>query len=164
MTAIITFYSVVVFVHVIAVVAGLGTTFVYPIFWRVARYRQPRNLPFLLATQDRIGKMVIGPSVGLILASGLYMVISEDGGFGFDFGFVQAGLTLAVVLLVMGPLYFGRREAELALLSERDIAASGSGKIEFSGEFDSKFNGLVRVARATDLAILVVIFLMVVKP
>lgn len=164
MTAIVTFYSVVIFVHVIAVVAGLGATFTYPLVWSFARHRKPRSLPFLFETQDRVGKMVIGPSIGLILASGLYMVISKDGGFGFDQGFVQAGLVVAVALFVMGPLFFGRREAELASLSERDIAASGSGEVEFSEEFDSKFNGLFRVGLGANLAVLVIIFLMVVKP
>jgi hypothetical protein len=66
----VSFYSIVVFAHVIAAVAGLGLTFSYPILWSAARNRYPRSVPYLLATQDRIGKGLIAPAVGLIILSG----------------------------------------------------------------------------------------------
>ena len=160
----ITFYSVVVFAHVIATVAGLGLVFSYPILWRAARSRFPRSLPYLFATQDRIGKRVIGPAVGLILLTGLYMVITEDGGFGFDALFVQVGLPIAVYLFLVGPLFFSPTEAKLSELAERDIAASAGGEVSFSEEFEEVWRRQMLVARVSITLIAVVVFFMTVKP
>lgn len=160
----ITFYSLVLFVHVIGTVAGLGVTFSYPILWTAARRRFPRSLPYVLATQERIGKGVIGPLTGLILLSGLYMVITEDGGFGFDDTFVQVGLPIALYLLVAGPLIFSPIEGRLAELADRDIVASGTGDVTFSDEFDAAYSRLMRIAAASISLIVIVVFFMAVKP
>jgi hypothetical protein len=160
----VTFYSVVVFAHVFAAVAGLGITFAYPLLWTVARSRYPRSLPFLFASQNRIGKTIIGPLVGLLIASGLYMVISEDGGFGFDALFVQVGLPIAVYVFFMGPLYFSPREAKLAELADRDIAAAGPGVVVLSDEFNALYRQVLTVSSVSIALIAVAIFFMAVKP
>jgi hypothetical protein len=160
----ITFYSIVVFAHVIATVAGLGLVFSYPILWSAARHRYPRSLPFLLATQDRIGKTVIGPAVGLIILSGLYMTITEDGGYDFGELFVQVGLPIAVYLFLAGPVFFSPTEAKLAEFAERDIAASQGEDVAFSDEFDAVYRRLLLVAGISITLIAVVVFFMAVKP
>ena len=160
--ATVTFYWTVVFVHVMTVVVGFGPTFVYPILLGAARKRHPRTLPYLLSTMDKIGKTVIGPATILILLSGIYLV--SDGPYEFDASFVQVPLPILVALILMGPLYFGRTEAKLAELAERDIAASGEGEVALSPEFDSRLKQLTLVTRLANLAILVALFFMVVKP
>jgi uncharacterized membrane protein len=162
--AIVTFYSLVVFVHVAAVAAGLGITFSYPLLWATGRTHYRRAMPYLLHTQDRIGKAIIGPSVALILASGLYMAITEDGGYDFSPPFVQVGLVVAIALLLAGPLVFGRSEVRLAELAERDISASGDGEVGWSEEFDLLYRRLTSVGLLANAAVLVAIFFMVVKP
>ncbi|MGB7589164.1 MAG: DUF2269 family protein [Solirubrobacterales bacterium] len=161
---IITFYWTVVFVHVLAVVAGFGPTFVYPILSRTARKKYPRSLPYVLRTMDRIGKMVIGPASFLILLTGIYLV--SNGPYDFSAKFVQVAFPILIVLIPMCPLYFGRTELKLADLAERDIAASGSddGAVTFSSEFDALLKQLTIVIRLANVAILVALFFMVVKP
>ena len=161
-TGVITFYWTVVFLHVLAVVTGFGPTFVYPILTRGARKHYPQSLPYVLRTMDRIGKMVIGPAVFLILLTGIYLV--AKGPYDFSATFVQVAFPIIIVLIPLGPLYFGRTEAKLADLAERDIAASGGGEIALSKEFDSLLKQLTVVNRLANVAILVALFFMVVKP
>lgn len=161
-TGIVTFYWTVVFLHVFAVVAGFGPTFVYPVLTRAARKRYPRSLPYVLHSMDRIGKMVIGPATFLILLTGIYMV--AKGPYSFSATFVQVAFPILIVLIPLGPLYFGRTEAKLAEMAERDIAASGDGDVTFSDEFDSLLKQLTLVNRLANVAILVALFFMVVKP
>jgi hypothetical protein len=158
----VTFYWTVVFVHVMAVVIGFGPTFVYPILLGAARKRHPRTLPHLLGVMDKIGKAVIGPASILILATGIYIV--SDGPYEFDASFVQVALPILVALIILGPLYFGRTEAKLAELAERDVAASAGGEVAVSPELDSGLRRLTAAIRLANLAVLVALFFMVVKP
>jgi uncharacterized membrane protein len=160
--ALITFYSVVLFVHVMSVVIAFGPVFVYPIFWRVARSREPRSLPYMFRAQSRIGQAVIGPASILILLTGIYMV--ADGPYEMSASFISVALPILVALILMGPLYFGRTEDKLAELAERDIGTASSGDVAFSDEFESHFRRLQLVTRLASLAILVALFFMVVKP
>lgn len=163
-SATVTFYSVVVFLHVIAVVAGLGVIFAYPVFMRFARTRHPRSLAYLLETMDRVGSAVIAPSLGLILVTGLYMTIAEDGGYDFGVLFVQVGLPIVIALLLLGALFFGPTEKRLAELAQRDLDAATGGEVAFSAEFEALWNRLIAVSRVSMLLVVVALFLMVVKP
>jgi hypothetical protein len=158
------FYSLVVFAHVMAAIAGLGFTFLYPVLWGIAHSRYPRSVPYLLSSQASIGPRVIGPSLLLLIATGLCMVITEDGGFGFDVLFVQVGLPIAVVLLLAGPLYFGPTEEGLAEIAERDLAAAGDGEVAFSEEFERAYRRLRAGGLIATVLIVTAVFFMTVKP
>jgi uncharacterized membrane protein len=165
-SATVTFYWTIVFVHVMAVVIAFGPIFAYPILWRAARNRFPRSLPFVLRTQDRIGKTVIGPGSVLVLITGVYLVLSTapQAAYDFDAKFVQVALPILVALILMGPLYFGRTEGRLADLAERDIGASTGGEVTLSEEFDRGIRQLTLISRLASIAVLVALFFMVVKP
>ncbi|HWP33400.1 MAG TPA: DUF2269 family protein [Solirubrobacterales bacterium] len=158
----ITFYWCVVFVHVMAVVIGFGATFVYPVFLGVARRRYPRVLPYLLGTMDKLGKVVIGPSSLLILASGIYLV--ADGPYKADASFVQVAAPILIALIFIGPLYFGRTEARLAEIAARDVGASAGEDVSLSPELETGLGRLTTNIRLANLAVLVALFFMVVKP
>ncbi len=164
--ATVTFYWSIVFVHVMAVVIGFGPTFVYPILWRAARNRYPRSFPALLRTQDRIGQFVIAPAAILILLTGIYLVLSTapQAAYDFDASFVKVAMPILVALIIMGPLYFGRTESKLADLAERDIAASTGADVVLSEEFTRGLAQLTLVVRLANIAVLVALFFMVVKP
>jgi hypothetical protein len=158
----ITFYWCVVFVHVMAVVIGFGSTFVYPIFLGAARRRYRRALPYLLGTMDKLGKAVIGPSSLLILASGIYLV--ADGPYKADATFVQVAAPILVVLIFIGPLYFGRTEARLAEIATRDVGAATAAEVALSPELETGLQRLTTNIRLANVAVLVALFFMVVKP
>jgi hypothetical protein len=158
----VTFYWCVVFVHVMAVVIGFGSTFVYPIFLGAARRRYRRALPYLLGTMDKLGKAVIGPSALLILASGIYLL--ADGPYEADATFVQVAAPILIALIFIGPLYFGRTEARLAEIAARDVDAATGEEVSLSPELETGLGRLTTNIRLANLAVLVALFFMVVKP
>ncbi len=160
--ATITFYWCVVFVHVMSVVIGFGATFVYPVLLGAARRRYPRALPYLLTTMDKLGKAVIGPSALLILASGIYLL--ADGPYEPDATFVQVAMPILIALIFIGPLYFGRTEAKLAVLASRDVDAATGEEATLSEELETGLSRLTTNIRLANLAVLVALFFMVVKP
>jgi hypothetical protein len=160
--ATITFYWCVVFVHVMSVVIGFGATFVYPVLLGAARRRYPRALPYLLTTMDKLGKAVIGPSALLILASGIYLL--ADGPYEPDATFVQVAGPILIALIFLGPLYFGRTEAKLAVLAARDVEAASGEEVTLGDDLESGLRRLTTSIRLANLAVLVALFFMVVKP
>jgi hypothetical protein len=159
---VITFYWTVVFIHVMTVVIGFGATFVYPVFLGAARRRYRRALPYLLSTMDKLGKAVIGPSSLLILASGIYLV--ADGPYEADATFIQVAAPILIVLIFIGPLYFGRTEAKLAEIAARDVGASPGTEVTLSEELDTGLRRLTTNIRLANLAVLIALFFMIVKP
>ena len=162
MLGVVHFYDVAVFIHVAAVVIGFGVTFSYPIFLRHAVRSDPRSMPYLLRTIDVVGRAVIGPCAVLILISGMYLV--GDGPFDYGDTFVSVGLPIIIVLILVGPLFFGRRGRQLEEIAGRDIQAAGTGEVQLSDEFDTVLGQIMTVGYLTDLLVLVALFFMIVKP
>ena len=156
------FYGVVVFVHVAAVLLAYGPTFAYPWLMVIANRSYRRSVPFLFSTQDKIGKLMIAPGSFLILLTGIYLV--ADGPYDFGALFVSVALPILLILIVLGPAFFSPSEARLAELAERDIAASGSGEVVWSAEYEALLARVATVGRLASLAVLVAVFFMVVKP
>jgi predicted integral membrane protein DUF2269 len=160
--AVIRFYDVAVFIHVAAVVVGLGVTFSYPVFLRRAANLYPRGLPYVLTAIDRMGKAVIGPSAVLILVSGLYLV--GDGPWDFSDTFVSVGLPIIIVLILVGPLFFGRKGSQLERSVSRDLEGTASGEDRLGDESNALLRQILTVGYASDLLVLVALFFMIVKP
>lgn len=156
------FYNLVVFLHVAAAIVGFGAIFAYPVFYRIGMAREPRGLPLFHSAQQFIGARVITSGLAVVLATGIYLVLAGL----YDFGdtFVGVGILIVLVLGALGGVYFSRKEARLQELAERDIAAAGAGKVTLSREY-------VDLARQVELMtfvgaglVLVAVLFMVFKP
>ncbi len=156
------FYNLVVFVHITAAVVGLGSIFGYPVFYRIGMSRDPRSMPFFHRVQGFIGSRMISGGLSVLFVSGLYMAATGP----FDFGdpFVGVGILVVLFLGALGGLYFSRKEARLGELAERDVAAAGGGEVRLSQEY-------VDLARRVELMtflsaglILMTVLVMVFKP
>jgi uncharacterized membrane protein len=159
----VSFYSIVVFVHVSAAVIAFGVTFVYPVLGPFVRRTEPRMLPTLHRARDRIGRLVITPGATVLLVAGVYL--AARGPYDFSTSWVSAGIVIVVVLLGLGGTFFSPHERRAAELAERDLAAStGSAAITLSAEYEAVARRLEIVGAAGSLLVLVAIFLMVVKP
>ena len=158
-TASITFYSLVLFLHVAAIVIAFGVTFTYPLTGPVTARMAPRHLPWLHKMQAVIGQRIIAPAGGLALLAGIYMAI--DGPWDFSEWWVTVGLVILISLLALGGRFFGPSEERLAELAERDITASGEGELQFSAEYEALNKRVAVVGAAANLAILTAIFVMV---
>jgi hypothetical protein len=116
-----TFYTVVVAVHIASIVIALGVTFAYPVMYSVGIRSEPRAMPAIHRIQDVVGKRVISPFLGLALLAGIYLASKLHAWSDF---YVQWGLGAIIVLGALGGAFFAPRERRLAELAERDLAAA----------------------------------------
>lgn len=157
----VTFYDVVLAVHIMAVVVAFGVTFAYPIMFAVAGKRDPRSLPLMHRISYTVERILVNPGLLLVLLAGIYL--ASKGHHWSDF-FVQWGLAAVVVIgaivgVVMIPA--GKRAEQLA---ERDIQASGDGAVELSAEYQAVVRRLSTVGSLLSLLVLVTILFMAIKP
>ena len=162
MLADITFYNVVLFVHIAAVVLAFGVTFTYALVFSVTRKGYERHLPYLHHIQAVVGERIIGPIGGVILLAGIYLAIK--GPYDFSEPWIGIALLILVVLLAAGGAYFGPREKRLSELAARDIEASPDGSVTFSAEYEQQFRQLRTVVLVANALVLLAIFVMVTKP
>ena len=163
MLAEISFYNVVLFVHIAAVVLAFGVTFSYPIAMSAARKGYERHMGFFHRMQEVVGQRLVGPLGGLVLLAGLYLAIEGP----YDFGDPWIGGTLLILIIILGVGggYLGPRESRLAELADRDLAASPSdGAVRFSEDYERGFRQVRTVTLVLNALILIAIFLMVTKP
>jgi hypothetical protein len=155
------FYDVVLFIHIGAVVVAFGATFAYPFFQTVVERMSPRSVPAMLRAMHASSRYLVTPGSLVVLASGIYLTIDR-----WDFGqlFVTVGLSIAVVLIILGGAFFDRHEARAIELAERDVAAAGTGEVELSEEYWEVSKRFARVGIVASLLILVAVFFMAVKP
>lgn len=158
----VTVYDLSVFVHVTAMVVGLGATFAEAITFPVAMKLDRRHLPYVHRLQLAINQRLTTPALVIVLVTGIYQTIDGDWGFGAPW----ISATLAIVLVLGGLIgaYFIPTDRKLGAMVEREIAAAGDGEVVLSDEYQrrSRTEGIVGVV--TGLLIVAAIFLMVTKP
>jgi uncharacterized membrane protein len=159
----ISFYNVILFVHIAAAVIAFGGTFTYGLVQGfVMRPEQRRHVPFWHRVQHEIGNKLITPAAVVILLAGIYLAAA--GNFDFSTTFVKIGVVAIVVLLGAGHAFFSPTEVRAADAAERDIAAAGTGEVEFGPEYQALAGRLQVVGIAANLLVLAAIFVMVIKP
>lgn len=163
MLAEISFYNVVLFVHIAAVVLAFGVTFSFPIVMSFARRGYERHMGFYHRTQALIGSRLIGPLGAVVLLAGLYLAF--EGPYEFGDPWIGSALLLLIIIMGVGGGYLGPREERLAALAERDLAASPSdGSVRFGEDYERLFGQVRSVTLTLNALILIAIFLMVTKP
>lgn len=161
MLAEVTFYNVIQFVHILAVVLAFGPTFAYPVFLAVAERTDPRALPAVgrgIAAWDRIGIIMLV----VILAAGLYLV-ADSPAWSFGDFYISFGLLVVIVLGGLYGAYFTPNTRKLIELAERDIAAS-SPDVELSAEFQALNKRVGQVGTMAGLLVIITIYVMTAKP
>ncbi len=158
----VTFYDVVLAIHIMAVVVAFGATFAYPVMFAVTGRRDPRSLPLMHRIAYTVERVLVNPGLLLVLLAGIYL--ASDGHHWSEF-FVQWGLAAVVVIgAVVGAVMIpaGKRAEQLAT---RDIDASGdAGPVELSDEYQAVVRRLSRVGTLLSALVLVTILFMAIKP
>ncbi len=158
----VTSYDFSVFLHVTAVVVGFGATFAESITFPVAMTMDKRHLPYVHRLQRAINSWFTGPAMIVILATGFFQVSDRDWDLG-DF-WLSGSLTIVLVLGAILGAYFIPEDRRLQAMAESDIAASGSGEIVLSQEYQRRSRNEGIVGAITGLLVIVAIYLMVTKP
>jgi hypothetical protein len=140
----VTFYDVVLSVHVMAVVAAFGLWFAYPLL-------VPRGDAAAHRAQVRVARMVVTPAGTLALLAGIYL--ASDRSYWSEV-WVSVPLVILVVLMGLTGAYFIPRQQRLA-----DLADGGAG-----GDYATLAGQVRGVALIAAALVVVAIFFMVAKP
>ena len=157
MVATLTFYGVVLAVHIMAVVIAFGTSFAYPAFMPWARKNHPQAMPVIHAMSDRLGRLVMSPAMVLVLICGIYLASDADA---WSETWVSVPLVILLVIGGMGGMFFAPNERKLGELATRDLAANG----ELSAEYDELFKRVAVAGLVVCALVLIAIFFMAAKP
>ena len=158
----VTGYQLSVWIHITAVVIGLGMTFAEAVFFPIALKLDPRHLPYVHRLQLTINRYAASPALLVILITGIYQV--SDGNW--DFGSFWISATFAIVILIGGinGAYFIPADKRLEAMITSEIEAAGPGEFTPSEEYigQSRIEGII--GAVTGILIVISIYLMVVKP
>jgi hypothetical protein len=158
----VTFYNVVLFLHIAAVVLIWGPTYSYSVFLATAMKRGGHAVPAVgqaITTWDRPAATL---GVVVVLATGLYMAgdIWEFSDF-----FISWGFLAIIVLTGLAHGFFIPKTRKATELAERDIAASPpDGDVQFSEEFNEISDQLAKVGTVAGILVLVTLYIMTAKP
>ena len=153
LTLAITFYDVVLTVHIIAVVVAFGVMFAYPVMDAQARRASPADVAALHRLQVALGRRVIMPAMTVVLLAGLYLTLDR---WSFDEPWISATLAILFILFALGGAVFAPTDVRLAELAER-------GETD-SAEYASEARKAQLFGMLSLLLVTVAIFLMVAKP
>jgi Predicted integral membrane protein (DUF2269) len=156
-----TTYSVVLALHIMAVLFAYGLPLAYPLMLPWLRRRHPRAMPAVHAVQHRLNIILTGPGTVLILLFGLYMASKRDL---FDEIWVQVPLAIIVIIGIVGA-WVVKASERMAELSGADVAAAGGdGAPTWSAAYEQLYARYVRVELFLGAIVLIAVFFMAAKP
>jgi len=158
-TATVTFYSVVVFFHIAAVVIGFGPTFAYGAYIANAQREGGQAIPLIGRTIVFWDRTVNTAAMTLILLTGIYL--ASDGPYGTGSFFISWGFVAIILLFALTHAFFIPKTKQAVELAERDLAAPDS---KLSAELEALSGQLAKVGIAAGLLVILTIYVMTAKP
>ena len=153
----VTFYDVVLTVHILAVVVAFGVVFAYPVLDAVLRRSLAGNLAALHELHVQIARSVVTPAMVVVLLAGLYLALDR---WSLGDPWISATFTILLVLFGLTGGVLTPADKKLVELAERDHAGGGGPSQEYLAE-SRKADAFGSLAL---LLVLVAIVLMTVKP
>ena len=129
----ITSYETSLFIHITAVMVGLGATFAESVMFPVAMRLNPRHLPYVHRLQLTINQFFALPALVIVIASGFYQVSEGNWEFG-DF-WLSATFAIVIVIGALNLFYFIPADRRLGPMVERELAEAGDGEVTLSQEY-----------------------------
>ena len=160
-TLAVSFYDVVLWLHISAVVVGFGSTFAYAVLLTLAPRDNPRAVPGILAAIQANDRTVVTSGALIVLLTGLYLTLDA---WEFSDFFIGWGILAVLVLIGLTHGFFipsYRRGQELA---ERDAESAGAGDVELGAEFNRVNSKLGALGALSGLIIILTIYVMTAKP
>jgi uncharacterized membrane protein len=156
----VSFYNVVLFLHILSAIVAFGITFTYPmILTSLTRGGNIRHLAWWHRTQVDIERKILTPAATLVLLCGIYM--AADGPYGFKSTFVSLGLLFLIVILGLVGAVLIPAESKVAEIAERAIAPDGSG--ELGADYRAATRRMQIAGTIASVLVVVIVFLMVTK-
>jgi uncharacterized membrane protein len=157
-------YNISLWLHISAVVVGLGATFAEAITFPVAMRLDPRHLPYVHRLGIAINRYLATPALAVIIATGVYQV-AEDGGRGWSFGDFWVSATFAIVIVLGGlnGAYFIPEDRKLEAMVAAEVAA-GAGEVALSDEYLRRSRNEGIIGAIAGILVILAVFFMVTKP
>jgi hypothetical protein len=158
------FSDFIVGVHVLAVIAGFGVTFAYPLLFATAGRMDPAVMPWLLRARQQVGRYLVNPGLLVVVLAGIYLASDEHHWNAF---FVQWGIGAAIVIGAVEGAIIIPRAGRLAVVAERDLAATAVAAggqrttATWSPEYLTALRSVTIAGTAVQLILVVTVFLMV---
>lgn len=159
--AAVSFYDVVLWLHVTAVVVGFGSTFAYGVLLAAAARSDARSLPGLLRAIRTNDRSLVTIGAALVLITGLYLAADQ---WEFSDFFIGWGIVAVLVLLGLVHGYFLPNERRAEEAAVRDIDAAGEREVEFGDDFQRANGRLSRMGVVAGLIVVLTVYVMVAKP
>jgi len=154
------FWQFVLAVHVLAVVAGFGVVFAYPLFALAGARMDPGALPWFHRVQQLISRRLINPSLAVILIAGIYLASDQHQWKKFYVGW---GIVAVIAIGALEGAVISRGQGKLAALAARDVAAAGAGAVTWSAEYEQQAKRVRAFAALESLIVVVTVVLMSVQ-
>ncbi len=153
----VTFYDIVLTVHILAVVVAFGVVFSYPVIDAYFRRSAPGSLAALHAVHLQLARRVITPAMTVVLLAGLYLATDR-----WSLGDPWISATFAILIVLFGLMgaVLTPADKRLAELAERD-ASTGGGP---SADYERERRRADLFGSLALLLVVVAIFLMTAKP
>jgi len=160
----VTTYDFSLFIHITAVMVGFGATFAEAIMFPVAMKAGVRHLPYVHRLQLAINQWLATPALAIVLITGIYQTSER---FEFDQFWISAALVIVFVIGGLNGAYFIPSDRRLGPMVEAEIAAAGPGELKLS-DLSEEYQRAGRlqgiIGAMTGILLIVVVYLMVVKP
>lgn len=159
----VTFYNVILWLHISGVVLAFGPTFAFGLYFAIGARKYPRAIPAILETQTMISRSMITLGGLLVLLTGVYLAAQSPWEFS-DF-FIAWGILAIIALLGLTHGFFIPNDTRALHIAKRDIDAAGpTGDFQPSQEFMDVSSRSARVGPIAGLIIILTIYVMAAKP
>jgi hypothetical protein len=142
-------YTVVVALHIIAVIAAYGVPLSAPLIVPYVRRHHPDALPGLHAAQHFVNNALTGPFTILLLAFGLYLATDGDR---WGDPFVTIGIVAVAIIAIVG--------GGVVVPAVKALTGLAPG----SAEYDRVYRRYLRAESFLGVVVLLTIFAMAAKP
>lgn len=151
-------YTVVLFVHITAVVIAFGATFAYPLLDAYARRTGIADLVALHRFQIFLSRRLITPAMTVVLLAGLYLASQKP--WKFSDPWIGAGIAIIVVIFGIVGAVLSPAERKMLEIAQRGERAGGG----LGAEYDGVARRYAQLGSLVSLLVVVAIFVMVTKP
>jgi uncharacterized membrane protein len=156
----VSFYNIVLFLHVLSAIVAFGITFAYPmIFASLTRAGNVRHLAWWHRTQVEIERKIVSPAAAVLLICGIYL--ASDGIYGWKSTFVSLGLVIVLVIMGLLGAVLIPAESKAAVIAERAIGPDGSGGL--GADYQALARRMQLAGTIASVLVVVAVFLMVTK-
>jgi uncharacterized membrane protein len=149
------FYELVLLVHIAAAIVWLGSGFLFHVLaHRADRARDDAALGLILRDMGALSNVLFIPASLVVLVAGIVMV--ADGPWGFGDLWIIIALAGFAVGFLTGAAFLGPTGARVAAIMERDGGMSPAARLEAQR--------LMAIARIDYVVLVVILMAMVLKP